>query len=236
MESTNESSVDLQPSKLGDKEHWEQAYEREQKNFLGNALDEGQIWFEESDAENRILRYLEDENLNPQASYLDVGTGNGHLLFELLQTGGFEGPMVGIDYSPKAIELARMVANKRGIGESLRFEVMDIIKDNIEGASWVPNGGFDVILDKGTYDAISLSEELLGNGKRVYEDYPKKVSVVLKTGGLLIVASCNWTEDELKQKMTAQCDLKYHGRIRYPSFSFGGKVGQTISTVCFKKA
>lgn len=115
--------------------------------------------------------------------------------------------MIGIDYSPKAIELARMVAKERGIEESFKFEVIDIIKDNLEGASWVPNGGFDIILDKGTYDAISLSKELLENGKRIYEIYPRKVSAVLKRGGLFIVASCNWTEDELKQKLTAQCGM-----------------------------
>lgn len=95
--------------------------------------------------------------------------------------------------------------------KSVKFEVADVIKDELLDANWVPKNsaegvpvGFDVVLDKGTYDAISLSEETLADGRRVYEDYPRKVAAVVKTGGLLVVTSCNWTEEELQKKMLAE--------------------------------
>ncbi|KAL7269784.1 Protein-lysine N-methyltransferase efm4 [Rhizina undulata] len=224
----------LNPSKLGTKYYWDHAYERETLNFATNPEDEGQIWFSESDAETRILDYLSSEGISPTSSFLDVGTGNGHLLFELIAEGDYSGKMVGIDYSAKGIELARKIAEEREV-EGVEFEVVDVIKDDLEGAAWVPEGGFDVVLDKGTFDAISLSEETLGDGRRVYELYAEKVRGVIKRGALLVVTSCNWTEEELRRKMLVVDDLEYYGKIKYPSFKFGGQEGQTISSVCFRR-
>lgn len=187
---------------------WEQAYDAETRNFSSDPTDEGQIWFSESDAEGRILSYLSDEGIPPTASFLDVGTGNGHLLFELLEEGEYEGgDMVGIDYSPKAVALAGKIAEERGLAEKVKFCVSDCIKDDLASAGWVPSvggeKGFDVVLDKGTFDAISLSDELLddGSGRRIYEGYAEKIVGVMKKGGLLVVTSCNWTEEELKRKL-----------------------------------
>jgi SAM-dependent methyltransferase len=187
---------------------WEQAYDVETRNFSSNPTDEGQIWFSESDAEGRILSYLTDEDISSTASFLDVGTGNGHLLFELIEEGKYEGgDLVGIDYSPKAVVLAQKIAEERGLAEKVKFYVSDCIKDDLPSAEWVSRTegerGFDIVLDKGTFDAISLSNELLedGSGRRIYESYSKKIVGVMKHGGLLMVTSCNWTEEELKRKL-----------------------------------
>ncbi|TGZ84657.1 S-adenosyl-L-methionine-dependent methyltransferase [Ascodesmis nigricans] len=235
------TETDLNPSKLGTKEYWDAAYTRETANFLSNPSDEGVIWFDESLAESRILSYLSSSDIPPTSSFLDIGTGNGHLLFELIESEDYDEStaMVGIDYSERSIELSRTIAKEREVEERVRFEIADVIKDELLEAEWVPKGdlecGFDVVLDKGTYDAISLSEETLDDGRRVYEDYPRKVAAVVKKGGLLVITSCNWTEEELEKKMLAEKSLKLHGRVKYPTFSFGGKTGQTICTVCFQK-
>ena len=50
-------------------------------------------------------------------------------------------------------------------------------------------------LDKGTYDAISLSPSEAGR-KRVC--YIESVAALLSAGGLLVITSCNWTAEELK--------------------------------------
>lgn len=136
--------------------------------------------------------------------------------------------MVGIDYATGAIELARRIAAERGVAGRVRFEVVDVLKDldpnfnlNLNtstststgeeegggkgGLGWVPEGGFDVVLDKGTFDAISLSDETReSDGRRVYEGYADSVAAVIKSGGLLVVTSCNWTEEELKRKLVRQ--------------------------------
>jgi len=217
---------------------WEQAYARETANFLENRSDEGVIWFEESDAENRILRYLHDLELPASTSFLDVGTGNGHLLFELLDNEDVEysgGAMVGIDYSEKSIMLSQRIAEERGVAGKVRFEAVDIIKDSLQNAPWVPEGGFDVVLDKGTLDAISLNEGTLEDGRRVYACYSEKVEKVMKKGALLVVTSCNWTEEELSLQIEKCEALRRYGSIAYPSFTFAGKKGQTVCSVCFQK-
>jgi len=56
---------------------------------------------------------------------------------------------------------------------------------------------FDVCLDKGTYDAISLSPSNPEEQKAVYV---QSSATLLKASGLLIIASCNWTEEELKKQ------------------------------------
>jgi len=110
-----------------------------------------------------------------------------------------------------------------------------------------------VVLDKGTFDAISLSEERDGRGRRVVEGYKEGVVAVMKEGGGLLVTSCNWTEVELRgwfedadageggdagdgrEEGQGRVGLRFERSIEYRSFSFGGRKGQTISSCCFRK-
>ena len=94
--------------------------------------------------------------------------------------------------------------------------------------------GWDVVLDKGTFDAISLSEEKDLNGRRVCERYKERVVPLIRDGGILLITSCNWTEDELNAWFNGG-ELEMVENIKYKSFSFGGKKGQTISSVCYRK-
>jgi cyclopropane fatty-acyl-phospholipid synthase-like methyltransferase len=144
--------------------------------------------------------------------------------------------MVGIDYSPASIELSKKIAETRGYEDKTRFEVVDVIKDDLKTAAWVPEDGFDVVLDKGTFDAISLSDETLPDGRRVVERYPENVVTVVKKGGWVVLTSCNWTEEELRRRVEgANVGLEFYGRVQYPSFTFGGKKGSTVCTVAFRR-
>lgn len=51
----------------------------------------------------------------------------------------------------------------------------------------------DVVLDKGTYDAIGLSK----NGVEDRQTYINKIHSILRPSGLLVITSCNYTEPEL---------------------------------------
>ena len=102
--------------------------------------------------------------------------------------------------------------------------------------------GYDLVLDKGTFDAVSLSDQLDSRGRRVNEGYGERVLQLLKVGGVFLVTSCNWTEPELQKWFEGSEEpdggkgrLRMIGRIDYPSFEFGGVKGQTISTLCFEK-
>lgn len=110
-----------------------------------------------------------------------------------------------------------------------------------ETLSWFPyeEGGFDIVLDKGTFDAISLADN--AKATRVCERYPDIARRLVRRGGFLIVTSCNWTEDELVKWFVAGKEdgekdaLAVWGRVEYPRFRFGGQEGQGVCTVCFQR-
>ncbi|KAJ5103806.1 S-adenosylmethionine-dependent methyltransferase [Penicillium argentinense] len=113
---------------------------------------------------------------------------------------------------------------------------------NDETLSWFPysRGGFDIVLDKGTFDAISLAED--AKETRVCERYPDIVRRLIRAGGFLIVTSCNWTEEELMHWFTgagaetgSSDRFNVWGRVEYPRFRFGGQEGQGVCTVCFQR-
>ncbi|CAG7992504.1 unnamed protein product [Penicillium olsonii] len=134
----------------------------------------------------------------------------------------------------------------------IRFEEWDILGSNAglsetglpnatpdESLDWFPyqDGGFDVVLDKGTFDAVSLADD--AKTSRVCERYPDIARRLVKRGGFLIVTTCNWTDEELVHwftgGQTSGDRLTVWGRVEYPVFRFGGHEGQGVCTVCFQR-
>uniref|UniRef100_A0A8B9UAD7 EEF1A lysine methyltransferase 2 n=1 Tax=Anas zonorhyncha TaxID=75864 RepID=A0A8B9UAD7_9AVES len=70
------------PSALGTKPHWDAAYERELR-FFQDTGDAGEIWFGE-ESMVRVIRWLEKQKVSHDSPVLDIGTGNGVLLVELV--------------------------------------------------------------------------------------------------------------------------------------------------------
>jgi SAM-dependent methyltransferase len=242
----------LDPSELGTKSYWDKAYTTELTNFASNAEDEGTVWFSDAGAEERMLSFLEDladegqlfknsaeevaegeNDVKQPTRFLDLGTGNGHLLFALRED-GWEGAMEGVDYSAQSIRLANQIRDSKDSEYStIQFREWDLIGK--PPGSWL-GPGFDVVLDKGTFDAISLSEEKDMQGRRIGEAYREKVEPLVKNGGRFLITSCNWTEEELRSWFEKEGGaLKYDGKVKYPSFTFGGKTGSSVVTLCFKK-
>ncbi|KAJ5601369.1 hypothetical protein N7510_010903 [Penicillium lagena] len=107
---------------------------------------------------------------------------------------------------------------------------------------WFPyeTGGFDIVLDKGTFDAVSLSDD--AKNTHVCERYPRIARRLVRAGGFVVVTSCNWTEEELvtwfvggRHDQGEKDRLVVWGRVEYPRFRFGGHEGQGVSTVCFRR-
>lgn len=205
---------------------------------------------------------------------LDLGTGNGSILRLLARKGGFPAHgMVGVDYSAVSVELARRLTaagSPSGSGDGgIRFVQLDILdrrNDAIlpplsssrageergttdgERLDWFPydRHGFDLVHDKGTFDAVSLSAETEpvdggdeGNAAtRICVRYPIVAARLVRPGGFLLVSSCNWTEDELIRWFVppdGSTSLQVWGRIEYPRFRFGGSEGQGVCSVCFRR-
>ncbi|KAJ0167616.1 Protein-lysine N-methyltransferase EFM4 [Colletotrichum tanaceti] len=269
----------LEPSKLGTKEYWSTLYTTELTNNASNPDDRGTVWFDDSDAESKLLTYLEDLTESASfdhslrqsdASFLDLGCGNGSLLFALRDE-GWAGRALGIDYAPQSVELASRIAAQRQRSAPPprdHDENEDMADAGVEGEEkeeeeeakepefrewdvlngpWetVLNGaqtqGWDVVLDKGTFDAICLSDEKDAAGRRICEGYRGRALRLVRPGGLLLITSCNWTEQELRVWFEGPAHEGDAGRfvavgkVDYPSFTFGGAKGQTISSLCFQR-
>lgn len=160
------------------------------------------------------------------------------MLFLLRERGEFRGRMLGVDYSAASVELANKIAVKKGLGATAPWEVEFRVWDILKGGGLEDlkqSGGFDVVLDKGTFDAVSLGDEVDERGRRLCEGYRERVEGLVKgNGGRLLVTSCNWTEEELRGWFEGG-ELVFEGRIEYPRFSFGGQTGQSVSSVCFRR-
>ncbi|KAJ7227304.1 S-adenosyl-L-methionine-dependent methyltransferase [Mycena pura] len=232
------SLSDLQPSKLGTKEHWDQVYETELANFHEHG-DEGEIWFGVQAVEKMVKWALEHTPPSQNPSTLEVGSGNGTLLFALVDAGYDPSRLCGIDYSDAAVDLARAIAATTDTGESSTFAQCDFLTTDPPRLSNMPQEQrpdvWDLILDKGTFDAIALAEKD-DEGNSPAARYPARVARLLKPGALFLITSCNFTEDELRATFaTPETCLVYHSRIQHRTITFGGKMGSPCSSVAFIK-
>ncbi|KAJ8684063.1 hypothetical protein QAD02_019855 [Eretmocerus hayati] len=218
---------ELVPSDLGTLEYWEKTYALEIENFKDHG-DVGEVWFG-SNSTGRVVRFI-NTNLGLDKTsdrLIDLGCGNGVLLAELAQV-GFEN-LVGVDYSAKAIELARRVLDEKGFSK-IKLFVYDVLCDSTDPDTNELGKPFALAHDKGTYDAVSLCPDK-PRDKRVR--YVKNVHRILKDDGYLVLTSCNWTKAELTNHL---CDyFELVDEIPTKSFSFGGQTGSRITQLIFKK-
>jgi EEF1A lysine methyltransferase 2 len=161
--------------------------------------------------------------------------------------------MLGVDYSPQSISLARTLAYRYASTDpkhpsgDLPLEGLAHRHSDPATQPWWPGEGLDRVLDKGTTDAHSLSSETITSPTdtqhRVCELYPSKVLKMVKPGGFLLVTSCNWTEEEVVHWFTTSKaspesvesvgKLEVWGKVKYPKYKFGGQEGQGVASICF---
>ena len=102
---------------------------------------------------------------------LEVGSGSGRYSVVFAERGS---NVLGIDFAPHMVELAKKLAESKGVSNSCRFEVSDILYFN--GAD-----NFDIIYAAGVFDYIPPSSRApmlkkmaqLSKGKVIFT-YPKK--------------------------------------------------------------
>uniref|UniRef100_A0A3Q0RA67 EEF1A lysine methyltransferase 2 n=1 Tax=Amphilophus citrinellus TaxID=61819 RepID=A0A3Q0RA67_AMPCI len=207
------SENDFGTSKLGTKEYWDDAYQKELDTFK-DIGDVGEIWFGE-ESMSRVLRWMGKAKIPESAAILDIGTGNGAFLVELNLT--------GIDYSAASVELARSVLQAEDLTD-VTVKEMDFLRCQEELK------GFDVCIDKGTFDAISLNPDNTNEGKRLYVLALKDV---LKDNGFFAITSCNWTKEQLRDRFSE--GFEFVQELPTPTFQFGGKTGSSVAALIFKR-
>ncbi|XP_030060599.1 EEF1A lysine methyltransferase 2 isoform X2 [Microcaecilia unicolor] len=79
----SESEQLFPPSRLGTKEYWDDAYKRELQTFQ-ECGDYGEVWFGEESI-SRLIRWLKKQKIPLDTAILDIGTGNGMFLTELVE-------------------------------------------------------------------------------------------------------------------------------------------------------
>lgn len=115
-----------------------------------------------------------------QPSVIEIGSGNGTLLFALAKAGYAPTKLTGIDYSADAINLAKAISTKRDIN-GIAFTESDFLKDDLhEHNLW------DLVLDKGTYDAIALGAKD-EHGQSPATRYPAQLTKLIKPGGYFLI-------------------------------------------------
>lgn len=96
----------------------------------------------------------------------------------------------GIDYSASAVKLANLIIEKQNIN-NITLKQFDFLTDDVKILST-----FALILDKGTYDVISMNDE----SKQKRHKYKENIINLLQPNGMFLIVSCNWTQLELNEQ------------------------------------
>jgi SAM-dependent methyltransferase len=100
------------------------------------------------------LRLLRKVGLGPGQRCLDAGCGGGHVTRDLARIVGPTGKVVGIDFDPKVVELARAAAANEG------FDNVELL---VADARTVDGGPFDLVYGRFLLSHLSKSEEVLAH-------------------------------------------------------------------------
>ncbi|CAD5209644.1 unnamed protein product [Bursaphelenchus okinawaensis] len=224
---------DFEASKLGTKEYWDQRYQQDLKTFE-DCGEEGEIWFGKA-AENRIVKFVE-KYCSEYTRILDLGCANGSLLRKLYCK-KFR-YVSGVDYSEAAIKLARECIEKdESLKESSSFPIhIPLEVADLTSPSTLPESlkeEFDVLIDKGTWDAMSLGN---ADVKKYIQCHFALYNKLVTADHYFIIVSCNFTVEELVKLFTKDGDYCMVEELpNTNTFSFGGKAGKTTSGVVFKR-
>lgn len=142
------------------KEHWEKIYNT--KDF------EETSWYQEKPETS--LNIIESLGLSRDASIIDVGGGNSHLVDHLLKL-GYKSLSV-LDISEKAIKKARERLGEKA--EEVNWFISDITKAEF-------NQEFDVWHDRAAFHFLTNARDI--------ETYITKLNSSLKPGGYFILGT-----------------------------------------------
>lgn len=116
-------------------------------------------------ADYNLINVVTNEPI-PVGKAIDIGCGTGDIAIWLANQ-GFN--VTGIDYSAKAIELAKAKAKQKG-AVNATFHSLDILKDKI------PGGPYSFVADRGCFHSFDLPKER--------KKYAKRAADLLMNGGL----------------------------------------------------
>lgn len=211
----------LPASELGTKCYWDTTYADEISSFEDTG-DTGEVWFGQTVAKKVVAWICRTCGSERGVKIMDLGCGNGYTLM-LLHDKNFTN-LTGIDYSEHAIMLTQKIAAKKGA--NIRLQVKDILECEVQCEE-----KYDIIVDKGTFDAICLNPCIsIADSRSKYIHFVEKS---MKESAHFILTSCNWSKDELLIHFSGHFVLA--DEILSPTLTFGGKQGSRVTTLILKK-
>jgi len=193
-------------SKLSKQEYWESNFQLELQNYEDHG-DDGEVWFgkdvQKKTVEYILNRFADSASLN----VLDVGTGNGALLFKMCKK-DFKGHLVGIDYSDWSIALSKRI--QQSLKEDYP-EANEIIFRFENAYDMVDGGIYDIIHDKGTFDVVYMNKDLSNSdyARAIHHRLSKK-----NPDAVFILTSCNLTSEEMDEIFAAEGLFKKLSEIK----------------------
>lgn len=211
-------------SKLGTLEHWNDAYKQEIEQFKNNDNELGDIWFGKN-LQKKLVNYIIKNFPDKNTKIFDVGFGNGVFLYKLAKQDYVN--LYGIDYSPDSIQLAKMIIESKQKKHEKEYKI-NLFCEDINSTNKIINETFDIIHDKGSFDAYMM------NKSNTLENYHRYIKSYSKNGTTLIITSCNNTREELRKKFPLEKGFKYIDEIKNKTFVFGGQEGQQQATQIYQ--
>ena len=139
----------------------------------------------------------------------------------------------GVDYSEMAVELA-LKSNK--LNEQWEQRITSVFRADLCCADFDISkfNTFDVGIDIGTYDAITLrppDEMSETEHQQRVANFIDNVSKMVQQR--LVIASCNWTMNEIEKSWGAKWMVDRV--LPTPTFRFGNKEGRTVTCIVLIK-
>ena len=129
---------------------------------------------------SKVDQLIDALDLSSSARAIDVGCGRGEFLLRTCTRTSCQG--LGIDQDSEALSTASAAANERGLRENCVFQVADA-----QSASWEPNS-FDAAVCLGSTHAF-------GMGDVAYPNALRKLTRIVKPGGLLLIGEGYWKQE-----------------------------------------
>jgi SAM-dependent methyltransferase len=212
-------------SKLGEKDYWDELYKQELNQFSNNSELGGEVWFGEQ-VQSKVVNYILNNFDNKESKILDLGCGNCEFLISLCINEYYS--LYGVDYSDVSLDFAKIKINNMSISPNIiKLDQADLNNPGELLKIYSDKTKFNIIHDKGTFDAFMLLES------NNHLNYICNILDVSGNNTTFIITSCNNTKEELFNYFN-NTKIKFVCEIEHKKFVFGGKTGQTVTTLIFK--
>ncbi|UJR35515.1 hypothetical protein I4U23_028269 [Adineta vaga] len=185
MNKKRKSSSSKSKRNYDQQNYWNNRYTAKLKGKYVNEDDDDdhtdEWYFSYSDISDVLKSHL--KTCHRQSPVLDIGCGLSNI-FDDLSDDSFNGPFVGVDYSPIAINQCKKIKKNT----NYHYLILDMMQKSKPS---LPYQSFGLVIDKATTDGILCNSSNLSNITNIYEH----VSNLLSSNGIFILITIKTVDD-----------------------------------------